>query len=156
MRQVIFKFFVAAFLTFTASNMSAQSYNNAIGLRLGGYYNGITYKQFLNEKSAFEITGAFRSYAFGSNTFFITGTYQFHSDIPDVENLRWYVGGGATLWTGGFSTFGLTGVLGLDYTLDSAPINFGLDWSPTFFLREGLGFQADYFALSVRYVLGRK
>ncbi|NJN32997.1 MAG: hypothetical protein HC817_00825 [Saprospiraceae bacterium] len=156
MKRIIYKFLFVAFLMTTISNLNAQNYNNAIGLRLG-IYNGVTYRQFLNEKNAFEVYGTFRSYTFGGNLFTATGLYQYHSPIPDVEGLNWFAGGGATFWTtSGFNAFGITGVLGLDYTLASAPINFSLDWSPTFLLSEGSGFQGDYFALSVRYVLGRK
>jgi hypothetical protein len=146
--------------TFLNSDLNAQEYKSAIGLRLG-VYNGITFKTHLNEKTAIELYGTAR-FGTGYNWFTVTGLYQFTGEIKDVDGLGWYAGGGPSVFLygsdfagGGFTTFGITGIAGIEYTLKETPLNFSLDWSPTFLLKSGLGFQGDYFALSVRYVLGK-
>jgi hypothetical protein len=142
----------------------SQSYQNAIGLRFGGY-NGVSYKQFLNGKNAFEIYGLMRWYRY-SNLVNLTAVYQIHNPIPNVNNLRWYYGVGGTVGFYGYrdnfrgnriggANLGVLGTLGLDLALRDAPFNFSIDWSPTFYLTNDLGFYSDYAHIAVRYILGR-
>lgn len=91
--------------------------------------------------------------------------YQHHFPIEGVSGLKWYVGGGASVffWSyddafiRGYSstTLGVMGVAGLDYKFSEAPVNLSVDWVPTFFIGDGYvsGFGGGYGALSVRYTL---
>jgi len=138
-----------------------QDYNSAIGLRLG-LTTSVTYKSFLNETAAFEIFGSFRSQSF-YNSFGVNGAYLIHNEIESVDRLKWYYGGGVgiaaysydTDYTGNTGNIGFTlnGYLGLEYTLQDAPISFSIDWVPTYIVGGVSGFGADNGALAVRYIL---
>lgn len=139
----------------------AQDYNSAIGLRLG-LVNSVSYKAFLTETAAFEIFGSFRSQELFT-TFGVNAGYQIHGDIESVDRLRWYYGAGAGVAAysydsayvgdGGGIGLAINGYLGLEYTLQDAPISFSIDWIPTFVLGGVSGFDSDHGALVVRYVL---
>ncbi len=156
---------VALFLSFTMT-MQAQDYSSAIGLRLGVPLS-VSYKHFLGgSNNAIEAFAGFRSYS-GYGWFNVGALYQVHKPIADVEGLRWYFGGGASVffwnYDNGFvfgdknnstTSIGILGNLGLDYKFVNAPINLSLDWVPAFFVNGyASGFGGGYGALSVRYVL---
>lgn len=140
----------------------AQSYSNAVGLRLG-YPLSATYKHFLNEESAVEVFAGVRSWA-GYSWVNVGGLYEFHKPINGVENLNWYFGGGASVYFWNYKydylennsslSVGVMGTLGLDYKFEELPINVSADWVPVFFVNGyNNGFAGGYGAVSVRYVL---
>jgi hypothetical protein len=140
---------------------NAQEYKSAIGLRLG-YPFSVSFKQFINEKGAFEaFLGARRWRSYGWTN--IGLLYQHHTAIPDVEGLKWYYGGGASLffWSydDGFDgdgnlSIGILGTLGLDYKFKDYPINLSVDWMPLISLNGyDSGFRGGYGALSARYTI---
>jgi len=154
-----------------ATQTQAQEYQKAIGARLG-YPLSASFKTFLGGSSnAVEVFANFRSNRvfndFGWTRFGVGGAYQVHNPLDEVlDNLYWYYGGGATLyfWSydSGYSafddeanvSFGLQAYLGFDYKLEDAPVNFSVDWVPTFFINGYVsGFGAGYGALAVRYTL---
>lgn len=159
--KTIFTVFTFVAFTFLGTTLSAQNYQSAVGVRLGDPL-AASYKFFISETSAIELTGAFSPHN-GYTLMGVGGTYQFHNDLSaSVEGLQWFYGGGGTLYytrwsseysSGGSSQFTLHGSLGLDYRFADAPVNASLDWQPTFFLNGG-GFYGGYGALSVRYILG--
>jgi hypothetical protein len=141
-----------------ASAGSAQAqYKNAIGLRLW-YYPGITFKHHISEVGALEFI---LDSHYGAFT--VTGLYEHHIGLGP-ENLNLYFGGGAHLgyyrynpdnknwgnYNGG-AFLGLDGILGLEYTLESIPLNFSLDYKPAFNILGYKQFWGDGGALSVRY-----
>ena len=156
--------FSMLFVVAVASNLKAQDYNSAIGLRFG-YPLSISYKTFLSESNALELYAGFRGYSGIYGYFTLGGLYEIHNPINGVDGLSWYYGGGAsvqfftyddTYWgnveNDGFGV-GISGVLGLDYKFADAPFNLSLDFVPT--LRIG-GWDDGYYswgALSARYVL---
>jgi hypothetical protein len=155
--------FICALFNFSQTAYT-QNYKNAIGLRAGGY-SGITYKQFVSQKNAFEIYGLFRFYK-TYNVTNITGVYQVHNGIPNVNALKWYYGFGGTVGFYGYKNaylgkkisgvnLGILGTVGLDLALKDIPICLSLDWSPTFFLNNDSGFYGDYAHFAIRYILGR-
>lgn len=170
---IIFLFLPALFLDADAQD-SYQDYSHAIGLRFG-YPVSISYKKMLGTEraNAIELSAGTRSYGYFSSRYrefqFALG-YLMHEDL-DIENvsgLRWYWGFGGSVYTFSYRdrdlfinddsytnvSFGIQGYLGLEYTLKDKPINFTLDWVPTFRLGGyGSTFGADYGALGIRYVL---
>ena len=130
------KFIVIIVLVLSANfSSNAQDYQTAVGLRLGAY-NGASVKHFLNEKGAIEgiLTTKW-------NSFQITGLYEYHLDFPDVDELNWYFGGGASVrnyqeninkYTDTGSSLGLVGVIGIEYTFIDIPLSLSLDWMPYF------------------------
>jgi hypothetical protein len=162
MKKLIFTLVLVIGCFFAAYS---QNYKSAIGLRLG-YPVSVSYKHFISEPGAIEGFLGFRSYS-GYSWVNVGATYQHHFAIPDVDGLSWYVGGGASVffWNDkddffagnddfNSTSFGILGVLGLDYKFPSAPINLSVDWMPTIFINGyGSGFGGGYGALSARYVL---
>ena len=131
------------------SEMKAQAqYDKALGLRLGGSV-GVTYVQPM-WNNYMEFIGEFR---FGNNGYFAVGAlYEMKYSFFDIENMDWYFGGGANI---GISDdnfgVGIDGVIGLEYTLDSAPLNIGIDWKPGFDLINSANYLSNG-AISIRYV----
>jgi len=141
------------------------NYKSAIGLRLGSPL-AISYKTFVKDDIAAEAYVGFRSFGgYSFTTVNISG--QKHTPIASVERLSWYYGAGLGAYfynfdndfigdDGGSLGIGLQGYLGLDYCLADTPLNFSVDWIPTFFVSGfGNGFGAGYGTLAVRYILGR-
>ena len=158
-------FFLFAFLgaIFFSNAIHAQEYNSAVGARLG-YPLSFSYKKFLGGSNAVE--GIVGLGFWGSGSWIaINGLYQVHKPINGVDGLMWYFGGGAGVnllsykssYVGSNGRFGIniSGNLGLDYKISSAPINLSVDWIPGFYIGDGYlsGFGASYGGLAVRYTL---
>ncbi len=159
---------VLSFLTLAAVPGQAQespSYSQAIGGRFG-VANGITYKHFLNESHAIDGIVNFqgnRSFAL----FKLLALYEIHLPIyvVDVEGLQWYYGFGGGIGSYRYKNIGdsryderglawsFDGVVGLDYKLPTAPLNFSIDWKPTLELTPESGLRFDGIGLSIRYVI---
>ncbi|MDX9729893.1 MAG: hypothetical protein RBT50_11570 [Bacteroidales bacterium] len=136
-----------------ATGAQAQSYKSAIGLR-GGDPSGITFKTFINSTNALELIAGT---GYWGNNFSITGFYQWQKPTDWTPNLDWFIGPGAHLgfWNKDYQytgvLVGIDGIIGLEYTLDDIPLNFGFGAGPTFhFINNGWGHWNGGF--SVRYV----
>ncbi len=132
------------------ANCQTNRYKNAIGIKVWDGA-GITFKHFIDEKSAAEFIGFFWSQ--GTR---LTGLYELHFDIPNSAGLQWYIGPGTHL--GFYNTkngdgvfVGIDGVLGLDYKFTNAPLNLSLDWQPSFEFGTGRGFAGSWGGLGIRY-----
>lgn len=146
--------FVVAMSQLSAQNSSTNSsdYTTAVGLKF--YPTAISLKHFLTgNKNALEVLGYFTNH--GTR---ITGLYEIHGDINGAEGLRWYIGPGAHVGLyntkyGGNSSVGIDGVLGLDYKINSAPINLSVDWQPSFEFGNNFdnGFVGDWAGIAIRY-----
>lgn len=132
-----------------ALSMNAQSYNSAVGARLGSYSLTASYKQFLTESSAFELFGGF---AYEGTALNVNALYLMHTPIPSVENLSWYWGGGVSTNLNPF-TLGVMGAIGVDYKLEDYPVNLTLDYLPTLGIVNSKGLYYRGVTLAVRYVL---
>ena len=136
----------------SAQNKTANSttYKTAIGIKT---WNGAgaNLKTFINDKNAIEVIGFF--YNRGTR---ITGLYELHGDLNTEGNLKWYVGGGAhaTIYKG-YTGVGLDGIIGIDFKLPKAPLNFALDWQPALELGSGTynGFYGNWGGFAIRYTL---
>lgn len=150
------KIFVIMTLVFCASfAVNAQSYDRAIGLRLGAG-NGITYKQSFG-RDYVELVATFRYQ--GLN---LTGLYEWQNAIRAIDGLSWYYGAGAHV---GFMNYnrvddkydytgfglGVDGVIGLEYIIPVAPLTVSLDWKPGIQIIGYAGYWQDFGSLSVRY-----
>ncbi|ULQ57846.1 hypothetical protein KJS94_06495 [Flavihumibacter rivuli] len=127
----------------TKAQSLGSDYRTALGVKF--YPGGITVKHFIKDNAALEGIAYFWNHGFR-----FTGLYEFHGDINGAPGLKWYVGPGAHMgfynkdWNrndhyyedGDFS-FGLDGVLGLDYKIKGAPLNLSLDVQPYLELANG-------------------
>ena len=134
------------------SNVTSQDYKTALGVQF--YPGAITLKHFFKHNAA--LVGVGDLWDRGAR---ITGLYEFHGDINGAPGLKWYVGPGAHIgfwdskWGGG-SSFGIDGVLGLDYKFRGAPINASIDWQPSWdFNDNNDGFYGGWGGLARRYVI---
>lgn len=147
------------------NSLHSQNFKQLIGLRLGGG-TGFTFKQQLKKNNTFEIIGAFNlgNYENHKNGVYIAGLYQFtYPIVDDVEGLHWFWGVGADLSVTEYKNntlntyetemgFGADGMLGIDYTLTKAPLNFSFDWKPSYqFIKSD--FWGSDIALSIRYMI---
>lgn len=155
MRKTMYLVVMAiAFMTTTTSaqksrSYSSTSYKTALGVKF--YPGAISLKHFVNDQAALEGLGYFWDRGFR-----ITGLYEIHGNINGAPGLKWYIGPGAHVgfynnkWGGG-SSFGVDGVLGLDYKINVAPINLSLDWQPSFEFGDGRGFTGNWGGFAIRY-----
>ena len=163
MKMKKIKFLILILTIGIASSAQAQSYKNAIGIRLGDP-SGITFQHYFDHSSAFEgILGL------GGHWFTLTGLYEYHQKFEGGQGLGWYIGFGAHIgsfdnngydyngyhYNNGGAIFGIDGILGLDYTIPNAPINLSLDWKPAVELSPSSIVFPGEFGLSVRYTFGR-
>lgn len=147
----------------SSSTLSAQNYDNAVGLR-AGWGLGVTGKHFFSENLAGEAIVRYRNLAVGSN-FSIQALAEVHTSLDDVlSGLSWYYGGGAivNIFSGGnvlgvnvdgTTSVGLSGVIGLDLALGDLPLNISIDWIPTIFLSGGSSFSGENGLFAIRYIL---
>ena len=153
------KIVITCLIVFCLVSISnAQDYKTGIGLR-GGFFNGLTIKHFMSQKSAFEGLLSTRWSGFE-----ITGLYEIHNQAFNTERLNWYYGFGAhagfyngdkTNWgteVQDYKVLGVDGILGLEYNFKEVPINIGIDWKPVFNLTGYKDFWYDEGALSIRYI----
>lgn len=137
--------FLAFFAAF-AVTASAQDYKNSIGIRLGGgYYDliGASFKTFISTPAALEFNLGLRpsiTYGLtdGITNVSVSGAYQHHFPIGNIDGFKWYVGGGAVIaqtfsdfddWKG--VSIGIFPTGGVDYKLKNAPFAFSADVRPT-------------------------
>ena len=139
---------------FSLTEASAQSmgrtYKTALGVKVWDGA-GVSFKTFVDANNALEVI----AYGWKHGTR-ITGLYEIHGDLAGAPGLRWYIGPGAHLAFykykyGNNAAFGVDGVLGLDYKVNKAPINFSIDWQPSFEFGDGRGFNGNWGGLGIRY-----
>jgi len=139
-------------------NINSSSYKAALGLKFI-YGVSLTGKFFLNEKSAIE--GILRyngAGGLGSNIAF-TGLYEYYGDINSLQGLRWYAGGGGHVnhfsWKDGYgdpvTTFGVAGIVGLEYKFKGLPVAISADWQPAYIISNSVGFSAENGGIGIKY-----
>ena len=150
---------------FLFSNLNAQNYQSAVGVRLGSPLS-ISYKQFINDSHALEAYVGTRGYSWYRWTN-ISAAYQIHKDLSleGLEGLQYYYGLGGSVYFWSWddalfedsytaTTFGVQGYIGMDYKFANLPLNITLDWVPTYFVNGyGSGFGAGFGSLGIRYTL---
>ena len=102
---------VSLFVFFGTSNINAQdlseSYDFAIGVKM--YPGAITLKKSIDGEKYLEGIAAFWNKGMR-----VTGLYEVHSNLLDVEGLRWYYGAGAHVgfYNSGSTLIGIDGEIG--------------------------------------------
>jgi hypothetical protein len=140
MKRIIALVVLLALLTVNRAQAQSMgsSYRTAIGVKF--WPGALTVKHFIRDDRALE--GIF---SFWGHGFRFTGLYEFHGDINNAPGLKWYVGPGAHIgvynerwyrngrdryYDDGDASFGVDGILGLDYKFKGAPIAVSLDINP--------------------------
>lgn len=143
-----------------AAGVFAQDYKNSIGIRLGsGNYDvaALAFKTFLNGPGALEFDLGFNSEKAGGikwTNLALSGAYQHHFPIGDIDGFKWFVGGGAILSNtfvnndavdGGFN-MGIFPTGGVDYKLKNSPFAFSADIRPTFHIVNDYDYYSGFYA----------
>ncbi|MBS1667531.1 MAG: hypothetical protein JST58_09150 [Bacteroidetes bacterium] len=145
-------FFIILIVVIGISNRaSAQDYKVAIGIRLSSaaptLSNSVSIKYFMNDRDAIEGLASF-----GPTRFGIGGLYERHLLIGNTPAFKWYYGGGGYVgFQSGNAYVGPTGVVGLDYKFQNAPINLSLDWKPELDIIPAINFVPDAFGVTARF-----
>jgi hypothetical protein len=151
---IVYSFIISSFLLISKrssaqTQSSADTYKSAVGLKFGGYENGISLKYFTTNQVALEGIIGFRDHGV-----VITGLYEIHVNAFNVEGLQFYYGAGAhigAIGKGDYKRFngdneyynsshillGIDGVLGLEYLIPRSPIAVSLDLNPRIELATG-------------------
>lgn len=163
-----FALFLMAVVSISASvkAQNGSDYKSAIGGRLGSTYYDVlsfSYKSFITRQGALEFNAGFGARGYGdyhAATLSAAITYQHHFDIKPVAGLRWFIGGGATIFNTfskgdryeGFG-FGLYPTGGIDYKFRGVPFNVTADVRPTIHV-VGPGYYNSFygnFGIAARY-----
>lgn len=123
-------------VTRTQAQSMGSDYRTAVGVKF--WPGALTIKHFIQDDRALEGIAYFWEHGFR-----FTGLYEFHGDITGAQGLKWYAGPGAHIgwyndrywrddhyYGDGSASFGVDGVLGLDYKFRGAPIAVSLDINP--------------------------
>ena len=139
---------IAFCLLFFSKPVQAQdNYHQSVGLR-GGPLVGVSYKQFIDVPIAIEGIVGFNFQ--NGRLVTLTGLYQYHIFL----NYQLNVFGGAGLSTAfNKDKFRLLGeaMVGLEYTVPRFPLNFSIDYKPSFSAFELEPFFNE-FGISIRYI----
>lgn len=161
MKKIIASLFVFVVIG-AASNLSAQQYKTALGIRLSNSQamvnNSVSIKHFLNESVAVEGLLSF------GDPFSIGALMAIHKPMG-TSGVNWFYGGGAYLSfvktlkengnTGTDPNFGAQGVLGLDYKFANIPLNLSLDWKPELNLVSDINFEPAAVGFTARFTFGK-
>ncbi|MBS1948003.1 MAG: hypothetical protein JST47_09575 [Bacteroidetes bacterium] len=133
------------------NHLYAQDYKVAIGIRLSSaaptLSNSVSIKYFMNDRNALE-----GLVSFGPTRFGVGGLFEMHQLIGNVPAFTWFYGGGGYVgFQSGNTYLGPTGIIGLDYKFQNAPINLSLDWKPELDILPAINFVPDAFAVTARF-----
>jgi hypothetical protein len=153
MKKFTYFLFVLGALLLVGKNSNAQEYKPnypfALGLKFGGYENGISGKYFMTDATSLEGIIGFRS-----GGVVITGLYEINQKVFNTEGFRFYYGFGAHIGGVGRGVYkrfngdnedynssqillGADGVIGLEYVIPQSPIAVSLDLNPRLELATG-------------------
>jgi len=149
MKKLLFSSFILVSILLFSERSAAQNYQTAVGLKFGGYENGVSIKYFSTPDIALEGELGFRAHGV-----VFTGLYEIHQEAFGVKELTFYYGAGAHLGAEGSGVYqtydgsnetynqshillGVDGVLGLEYKIPNSPIAVSLDLNPRVELATG-------------------
>jgi hypothetical protein len=147
MKKLILSTLVVICITITASAQS--NYKTGIGIRGGGYENGLTIKHFTNSSTAIEGIIGFRP-----GVVVITGLYEKHAVAFSEPSVNWYYGAGAHIgsinggryyrgygkdryYNDNVLLLGADGILGLEWKIPQIPFALSVDLHPRLELARG-------------------
>ena len=152
MKKVLLILFVSVSFLLVSKRSEAQAsqdYTSEVGLKFGGYEDGISYKYFASQAISYEGVLGFRDHGV-----VFSGLYEINQEAFNSPGLKFYYGFGAHIGADGkgdYSRFGgddeyynsshlllgADGVIGLEYKIPEAPIAVSLDLNPRLELATG-------------------
>lgn len=144
---------VVGLLLQTIATAQYNGKESAFGVRGGGSI-GLTYKKFSSGNFAYE---AIVAKDFDSPDDGVYATFLFQNNAPLAGRKFSGIIGAGPSYHFERKSMGVAGMLGFDWRVLSSPINFQVDWMPTYyFSAEDNKFTFINAALSVRYVLNHR
>lgn len=161
MRKLILSTLAVICFAITASAQS--NYKTGIGIRGGGYENGLTIKHFTNSSTAIEGILGFRP-----GVVVVTGLYEKHAVAFSEPSVNWFYGAGAhigaingnryyrgygndRLYRDNSLLLGADGILGLEWKIPEIPFALSVDLHPRLELAKGPFLDLEA-AATLRYV----
>lgn len=158
--------FIFAFCLCGNMASAQSSYNNGFGLRLGGT-SGLTFKHHTNSTTAIE--GIVHGFYFNRGLSF-TALYEKNQTVFDDAAFQFFYGAGGHIgfyqggiytaryangtayrYSSSYATFGIDGIIGLEYKIPTIPFTASVDLKPTFEIYNPVfGFLDG--AFSIRYI----
>jgi hypothetical protein len=149
MKKTLYSLFILFSFLLISKQSNAQDYKTAVGLKFGGYENGISLKYFTLSNVALEGIVGFRDHGL-----VITGLYEMNQVAFGVPALKFYYGAGAHIGAVGSGVYqrfegtnetynksqillGVDGAIGLEYVIPQSPIAISLDLNPRIELASG-------------------
>ncbi len=143
-------------LGFGFSSQAQKNYNTALGIQLG-IPTGVRAKHYLSDANSVEGVLGWRRY-YGGGDLWLQGHYEWNYAAFDVDEFSWYWGIGGF---GGYYSYtlydqydgyrkqyydekvkgtwiGVSAIFGLEYTLQNAPLSFGVNVTPGIKLLPGM------------------
>lgn len=146
---------IALFLMLSLGTMAQSNYKTAVGVRVGGYENGLSVKHFINSSTALEGILGLRP-----GVFILTGLYEKHAVAFSEPSLNWYYGAGGHIgsiesgrryryygndrfYADKAILLGADGILGLEWKIPEIPFALSADLHPRLEFANGpyLGFE---------------
>ena len=134
---------VIAFSLFLSTQMFGADKQFGVGLGVGTFNMGLSAKYNLGGNTAIQgLLGARGSDGFALGVDFIINMPPSLLKNRDVS-LDWYAGVGAAIWSyngrhnsrdENWNTFAISGVVGLSLMLQKVPLEFALEWRPSFYI----------------------
>lgn len=151
MKKLLFAFFALAALSISQKS-SAQQYHTAAGLFVdfgnGSTLVGPSIKHYFNRNDALQ-----GMVLFGDGLTVVGAEYSYNAPIAGAGGLNWNIGiGPQAAFADHSSGFIIRPMLGLEYKIPGAPLDFGFDWRPWWELTHGGDFEAGRFGLGIRFV----
>lgn len=141
---------ICIILLISSKTFAQANYKTGIGIRGGGYENGLTVKHFTNSNTAIEGILGFRP-----GVFVVTGLYEKHATAFAEPSLNWYYGAGAHIGGINAGTYyrryagdryyyvdnglllGADGIVGLEWKIPEIPFALSFDLHPRLELIHG-------------------
>ncbi len=150
MRKFIILTLLTTFILVGKADVFAQNYKTALGIRGGGYENGLTLKHFYRSNMAAEGILGFRP-----GVFVLTGLIEKHQTAFGEKQLQFYYGAGAHIGSiergrryrrfSGDDRFydrnrlliGADAIVGIEWSIPEIPFVLGVDLHPRLELATG-------------------
>ena len=143
--------FIIIITLFFSKNTAAQSdYFLAVGVRAGNPLAVDGKYYFADAHAVQAIVGLQYPRGWG-----LTGLYQYNGDFNWRGEMNWFVGAGGSVMLNRDDIFsvGADVILGIEYTFPTLPLNFALDWKPTYSNYPKNELQLEQAAITLRYAL---
>ena len=149
-------------LVMSAFIFAGQKHQFGIGIGGGTFSSGLSGKYNMAKGTALQgILGARGAYGFSLGLDFIVNMPPDLLKNRDVE-LSWYAGAGGSIWhyshtaaghDYSWNTIAVSGVVGLSLMLQKVPLEFSLEWRPSFYISgddgKNDGFNSGYSGIAL-------